>query len=531
MKRRGVSLGTTLLLVLVLVVLVFSLAAGSVSHLNLANLHSNSEKAHNLAVSVISMSIATLREDPAFGRGGPLDALLELHPAPGSDAWLAFHQGRAGSLGIGYSTNNLDGDGAVDGWNSQRVPARSVHLVGVGRHAGVTKRVEAVLHIPQFPYAVATSGPVHSLGGLVVGGLPRDYWSSGSGTLRPDELVAADLVSNAPAADAVTLGADTLITGDLQSAGGVALDPATKVQGEVRTFSPPAELPEIELTDFDPASKPENQLLSNGTYEAPVFGGFLKHVGNMTVTGGMELDSALLYVEGNLSVTGGLKGVGALIVTGTTSISGGATELTTDNAVAILSGGDILLTGGDQATDLLRGIVYTEGTFYANQVTLVGTLVARGDQPSTLNQARVVFDPEANRFTVTPRPPPTDFSLGIRGGVHNGLDDFNGTGSYAPSTIVVNYQPAGPGMVSIGGGPPLSYDDAANQIMAGLPGQVPTHDLGRMLRNAMMRASAASTSTTPAMSASVLTVNLSEFLNQGDAFRVLLWKDWDTDDL
>ncbi len=68
MKARGFSLGSTLLLTLVIVVLVFALASTTISHLQLNTHQENTDQARNLAVSAIHQALARLLADEEFGK-------------------------------------------------------------------------------------------------------------------------------------------------------------------------------------------------------------------------------------------------------------------------------------------------------------------------------------------------------------------------------------------------------------------------------------------------------------------------------
>ncbi len=248
----GVSLGTTLLVVALVVTISFALASLSVTHLNLMGVSSNRVQAENLAHSAITQAIEKiLAGDGSFGEeqlAGETITVTHSEAPDGAVGLLAFSPTEANSLGLPYSVNNLRGAGSVVGVGHRVVPAAAAHLVGVGRCRGVEKRVECILHVPPFPYAIASSVPIRSVGSLTIAGVtdPGDMLEVVANGTSDPKAVPADLVTNATSAQALVLGGDTVVTGDAQSSGGVELDPdGTKILGEVRTYADPAAIPRI----------------------------------------------------------------------------------------------------------------------------------------------------------------------------------------------------------------------------------------------------------------------------------------------
>ena len=89
----------------------------------------------------------------------------------------------------------------------------------------------------------------------------------------------------------------------------------------------------------------------------------------------MELDGALIYVTGNLTVTGNITGDGALIALGDVKLTGQST-IEADSKVAVISKGDLTLTGTGSERSLFSGLVYSEGKVEASRITVVGGIVA-----------------------------------------------------------------------------------------------------------------------------------------------------------
>src|SRR5690606_22913750 len=119
-----------------------------------------------LAESVVQEALANLQEDLGF------QGSLELGPGlglpEGSRAYLNFDR----ESGQPYSTNNFLGEQS-DAWN-RTLPETTAHLVGVGVCGGVEKRVEMVVHLPEFPVAMACDGTVLVKNSLIGGFAPKD---------------------------------------------------------------------------------------------------------------------------------------------------------------------------------------------------------------------------------------------------------------------------------------------------------------------------------------------------------------------
>ena len=95
---------------------------------------------------------------------------------------------------------------------------------------------------------------------------------------------------------------------------------------------------------YDTAGRGIVQQIS-GTLEGSIaFEGLLRGTGNVRVTVPLRLAGAVLFVDGDLTLEQGVSGVGAIIVTGSVTVRG-LVDLVTDNVVALLAGGNLLLYG------------------------------------------------------------------------------------------------------------------------------------------------------------------------------------------
>jgi hypothetical protein len=114
--------------------------------------------------------------------------------------------------------------------------------------------------------------------------------------------------------------------------------------------------------------------------------GYAYNNGDVYVTGNLSLNGGVLYIQGDLTVTGEVTGKGAIFTTGNATINGSA-NLTSDDSMALVSGGNITLTGlpSNMGTPSFQGLLYTQGNLTASNIALVGNYVANGGNTSVGN--------------------------------------------------------------------------------------------------------------------------------------------------
>jgi hypothetical protein len=362
-----------LMIVAVALLAAFVLAATTTFNLQAVQRVSNGQTAGFLADSAIHEAVARLMEDPEWTG----DILIEERPdlPPGSWGYLTFTPGS--SRDPAYSMNNLAG-GNRNGWN-RKVPDGMAHLVGVGFSGGVRRRIECLVHIPAFPIAVASSGPIRCENTLIAGVADREdvTYSEGRVWVNEDDMGPGDLVSNSthPTA-AIQLDERCRITGDVQAPGGLSRNGA-RVDGEVRCpWSDSAQLPQLEIQDFDPARDQAIyfEKLPEETLAGLTLSGIHRAEGRVQLEGPLVLDNALLYVDGDLTVEKGVRGVGSLMVAGDTVLAG-AVNVASDDEVALYGKGSVRLEGTDMLRQCFQGMVYTQGDFFASGITIVGDFI------------------------------------------------------------------------------------------------------------------------------------------------------------
>jgi hypothetical protein len=441
--RKGLTLGTVLLAVVMVASLGFALSTVSVQHLGLMNRQSNSEQARNLAESTINLGIERVltSTDYLYGKDGseaaPLEVSLE-GTHTGSLGRLTFNPDLAEELSIPYSTNNIDGTGAVEGWSGKTVPPESIHLVAVGECGEVTRRLEVVLHVPAFPFALASSGPVNCLGGVTVASLKGEVRFDAEGNLvESEELFPAHILSNSPnASPGVKLGSSTLVTGDVQAAGSLDVAQGAEIRGLLKPNSSPIGFPMFNLSDYDPGAQAvQVNPNSGGAYvstDGEDFRGPVRVNGDFVVNrGGITLDGSLLYVDGNVNIrSGGVTGTGLLVANGNVLVDGDM-EIEAGSDTAILCAGDLTLEGNGTHSSFIRGLFYARGVVRAEQLTVVGTMIA-GDSDSdslTLVDARFFDLPGGSDVSVSIAPLDNNSGGGQTGGDGSGSVTVYGDGT------------------------------------------------------------------------------------------------------
>ena len=366
----------TLVVTALALLLGIALANTSVSHIHFYESQSKRENARNAAESVLALALEKVLADDTFSEGGHLE--LELLQGIGR---LSFDSTQAASWSIPKSVSNLDSETAIEGWKDKPLPKGSVQLVAVGESNGFQRKVEMVVQVPRFPYAIVSSGPIHSNGNLILGGV--DSVEDALSGLESEDMHPADLCSNAPG-EAVNLKGRVEISGNIQAVGSIQVDSNAVIRGELRGGSDPVTLRTVDLQSIRPqTSEPLGSPIS------PKLEGFYHwDAPELMITGGLELNEGVLYVNGDLQIFGGVRGKGAILANGSVTVHGGA-SLAASNDMAIVAKGDVNLLGNSQKGSFYQGVVYTEGDFLAQNVTILGTFIANRERSSVDPGSRV----------------------------------------------------------------------------------------------------------------------------------------------
>ncbi len=401
LTSRGVSLGGTLLAVSVLSMLAFTLASLCVTHLRLSRQQDRGILASNAARSAISAAIAKVLKENDFGEKALADQVIQVNLG-GAEGFLTFHPETAKSRNMPYSTNNLTGTEDALSSDGALVPSGTVHLFALGKSDDTVRRIEAVLRVPPFPWAIASGGRIETKNGVVVGSLPE----GASLPVALEDLRPADLLANGTQSNAIFLGSQSTILGDVETPGQVVLGPSpVDIRGEIRNGSSPVKLPELHPASYDPQTTGLSHFDLNSGQDVDQLTGSARASGNLTFPQPLTLENAQLYVDGNLTLQAGVRGTGILVATGDITIRGGA-QIEGATELAVVAGGRVRLSGSGQNTSVIRGLFYAELGLEAAELTLVGSLLT--------GQASTGVD--LDRVNVFYEEPPTIAVKDIRSG-------------------------------------------------------------------------------------------------------------------
>lgn len=394
---RGFGLATVLLVGLFLAVLLTVLVGANLSTLSVVRHSEGTVIARGAAESALARAIYEIKSNPAFGKNGE-SITFRPQPADRELADIQFDPASAEEAGVPASINNLDNAESVPDGMGGVVPARTVRLFSVGRYGDDHRTVMLDLHIPPYPYAVATEGTFESLGDLSLTGLSPDT----------GEKVPGDIATNGTGSTSLKLGPRTEISGDAISEGGIDVSSdSVTIDGEVKPYSKHSDIPRIQLTDFDPRKMTaggDTTNLTSSFYRDPNLQGKVLRDGDLMMSGQIKLDGALLYVEGNVELSGTIFGRGAIVATGSISISG-TQSLTTDNELAILCGQDLSILGNGVDSSKIEGLIYSEGNVEVRNSTIQGTLISQSNGGTTprvvMEKTNMLYDPNATQFSTT----------------------------------------------------------------------------------------------------------------------------------
>lgn len=385
------TIGTVLLLVTVGTLAVLTMVAASFFHLQFSTVVVNQRSARNMAESALATGLAELWNDSQYGQDRVAGKAVHLvsKTGDGAEAWLTFNQAEASSNGVPYSTNNFESPDAVTGGNGRRVPDSAVHLVALGTCRGARHRAEVLYYIPPYPNALASTGPVVSTGSLLVAGVMSTQEfvaNTNNGVINPDSLEPAHIASNAPANPAIQIGPSSQVHGDVLAVGGIQMDPTVEVMGEVRPNGSAQPIPQLNVGDV--FTKLEG-IATREIISAPTASGnmvvdyFTDVTSDYQVQGDVVLDGGVIYARKNFRVNGAVKGHGAIFVRGDLDIRGGADISATDQ-IAVVAEGQVDLEGSGGSNSFLNGLVYSEKSIDAKDITIVGAAVVNADDKAEL---------------------------------------------------------------------------------------------------------------------------------------------------
>lgn len=388
--NRGSTLATTLLAIALALTLGLVLSSASLTHLHFSRHSIRQVLAENAAEAVLAEAYERLLNDPEYGIEQSVSETLnrELNGARG---YLSFNPANAASQEVPVSTSNRFGVDPEAGWQDSIVPPHSVQLYARGECQGTEVVIESVISAPEFPYVVASTGPIESRGALSIGMAESLEALQDSVDLR-----STALCSNGP----IRISGQANIWGSVASAAQIDLASSVNVQGELH--------PNSELQEFDDIDisllRPTSSVPLSSTSSLTLADRYHHNGPNLEILDGLTLDDGVLFVNGHAHIRGGIQGKGAIIVNGDLTIEG-SSSLIAENQVAVVVQGDLRVLGRGPSGSFFQGLVYTEGDFYAEDVTLVGAFLANKPAAATepgsqfqLQNANVVQLSEYGQF-------------------------------------------------------------------------------------------------------------------------------------
>jgi hypothetical protein len=436
--------------ILTMLLCTLTLVTSSVFHLQLSTTMQRSNELRMAADSMVSQAFermlssqgnfATHQTETLETSWGDIRGSVELHLPVAPQSGYAPGHDPAPVFGV----NNLLNDGNALGWN-RVVPPFAAQVIGEAQLHNQIVRVEGVLHVPPFQYAIAAAGPVRSTqGNVLIGAVTAPPQNN---NIPP--LTAGALASNSTSQTAVDLGGGSKVVGDVRACGGVTLDPSDVTGTISQNEQSPIALPQVPISTYKPGSSAMPQAA--GTPASYDLTGYNITTGDVAITNDLHLDDALLYVDGNLTVHGHVTGTGAIFVTKAVTIDKG-TQVSTSQLIALAAGGDVTLKGQGPNVDSFQGVVYTEGQLHASQITLFGSFVANapasqgagGAPPSsngmTLDNANIVYVPQyaTIKFNII-----TPVSGNVPGFFTAEPTTASGAGPYATLAAEVDTPPGG----------------------------------------------------------------------------------------
>ena len=402
MRRQGSSLINVLFLSMALFGLLFATSSTWLFQLGLSSQSSAQEGSRRLAEAAVQTAISRLLKQNDVQLP---DLAITLPAYADGQGLLSTDSTRAQALGIPNSANNLTGSlgaSASARRGAVAVPPERACLVGVGRYRGQEVSIEVMLHVPKFPYVLGSSVPLRGDNLTVFAVASQADLANGVAGVPEDKKEPGHLVTNAldlTGLAALQLGGVTTIEGDAQSRGTIDTGGDVVVKGERRPQAEPVPLPDINFATLDPISRTEKtDITTTSLNNPPQFEGFYRAGNSLTISGGLDLNGAVIYVNGSVTVDGGIRGKGALIATLDVTVRG-ASQFTGDQQAGIVAGGNVELQGGANAE--YHGLIYSEGNLDVSNIQVAGSVVVNnpnGAGSTRFQDAAMVQTPGSGRL-------------------------------------------------------------------------------------------------------------------------------------
>jgi hypothetical protein len=263
---------------------------------------------------------------------------------------------------------------------------------------------------PPLPFSLGASGSLVAGGSTLIGAVENAAVLADG--LQDSDVVEGGVVANGSETSlpdgvpaTLTLRDEVRVIGDAQTTGTAQVASTVRIErGQVKQGEERADLPRINIADYDPAGK-EGVVRHDGAASVAEGGplyGFHRYTpasagGVVTFTGDVDLQGALVYVDGDVVLDKPLKGTGALVATGSVTLRGGA-DMEADSLAAV--------AGAAGTRTQFTGLLYTEGNLSLSNTRVVGAALANGDgavgQGSTMSimDSEVLASPEGQDVAI-----------------------------------------------------------------------------------------------------------------------------------
>ena len=296
---------------------------------------------------------------------------------------------------------------------------------------------------PPLPYSLGAAGKLRTGGNTLIGGVENA--AALADGLQDDDLVEGGVVANGIARPPkegevpqppMILESGVKVVGNAQSAGAIEDHGAVIEKGEKKPFADKQELPKISIADYDPkdregvVTRTETSVTTGG----PIYG-FQRFGQSVTFKEEVDLNGALLFIDGDVTLEKPLKGTGALVATGKVTLLGGA-DMKADSLAAVLAGDDLTINGsrsGNAVTSNFMGLLYTEGNLSLSNTRTVGAAVAGGVDAEGEGSTMTIQDSE-----VLSAPEGIDVAIAVK----SYSDPGGGASQFYRNDAVVEPQPS-----------------------------------------------------------------------------------------
>lgn len=384
-KHRGSSLAPALMAGSVALMLLLSLGQAVVYQHHFVLLEDDREQAQNLASGVLHQAIAELVGNEGFRQ--PCSWSLP-GPRQPNQATLTFQPGQS----TPHSSNNLGGGSTLRGPNGRPVPPGTAHLIARARYGHADLSWECLYYRPPFPRGVISSGPVDLEGSQVLGLVPEAAYAGQWSLVPNSERTPSHVFANGTGPGALRLGPRTEVSGNAATCGGLDLDPAAQVGGEVQAHAAPQEVPAFDIPEM--ITRVGSAAGLHPFHPALPVNDFMTALSSVNVNHDLVLDGGTLAVRGNLTVQGAVRGRGVLLVDGNVTLRGGS-SFEADRQVALLATGNVDLVGPGQDY-YFQGLLYSQGQLTARQLSVLGSVVCNSSNPAhrvELENVRLITTP------------------------------------------------------------------------------------------------------------------------------------------